>query len=764
MNALIDRLWLSSLPIRTRLLLLFIVAALVPTLVAFAVIQREVRTVDLQNLRTYITERGDNRADSVEDILNRMRSEMEVFVNESQNRQRLMYVASGNPVARAPEDLVSYIDERLIGSGLFEQVRVLSSDVNALGEQMPGGVVQFSNTVITEDGPAQAVERFTDQSDSPAYAAARTAATRRDTERLTVYTEDDRLIVEIIQVLTLGNNPVAFVIGRANVDNTLLPILQSEGNLVTNNSYLTTTTGHMVAPAGYMQRAAQSARVAPINRALGQLTGTAIYQVGDVEMVGHYRGVAGTPLVLITETPTDTTFSLTLAEVYNQAAVVVLAMLALSGGLALVASQTILSPVDSLRANMRALRDNNFDSPVDSADRSDEFGNLGRTFVGMRRELQSRVEDLRASINNRMRDVQATQEVSRFAVTQRDTQALMDQVVDLIRDLFQSIYHAQIFIIDNNGEWAILRASTGEPGRKLLERGHRLAVGSASVIGQVTDQGRVVVARDAAASEIHRRNELLPATRAELAIPLRIGDRVIGALDVQSEQANSFTTDEINILQIMADQIAVAIENSRLYQESMRQLEQLNAAQRDAMGSAWREHMLNRRQHSLLTEAGQVQLAASSPLRHEAMVRQQPVVGETTERSTIPFAVPITLRGHILGAVEWELPTADFSSDKVELAQEMVNRLALSLDNARLFQESRRAIDRERVVNEIAAKLTTHTEIDEILQTAVREVGQALRVPQVSINLAWAQPAEVPANGSGNGNGSANGKSDGLGE
>ncbi|MFW5772754.1 MAG: hypothetical protein ACOCZH_05455, partial [Phototrophicaceae bacterium] len=308
MKALIDRLWLSSLPIRTRLLLLFIVAALVPTLVAFAVIQREVRTVDLQNLRTYITERGDNRADSVEDILNRMRSEMEVFVNESQNRQRLMYVASGNPVARAPEDLVSYIDERLIGSGLFEQVRVLSSDVNALGEQMPGGVVQFSNTVITEDGPAQAVERFTDQSDSPAYAAARTAATRRDTERLTVYTEDNRLIVEIIQVLSLGNNPVAFVIGRANVDNTLLPILQSEGNLVTNNSYLTTTTGHMVAPAGYMQRAAQSAQVAPINRALGQLTGTAIYQVGDVEMVGHYRGVAGTPLVLITETPTDTTF------------------------------------------------------------------------------------------------------------------------------------------------------------------------------------------------------------------------------------------------------------------------------------------------------------------------------------------------------------------------------------------------------------------------------------------------------------------------
>jgi GAF domain-containing protein len=85
--------------------------------------------------------------------------------------------------------------------------------------------------------------------------------------------------------------------------------------------------------------------------------------------------------------------------------------------------------------------------------------------------------------------------------------------------------------------------------------------------------------------------------------------------------------------------------------------------------------------------------------------------------------------------VEWELPTADFSNYKLQLAQELVNRLAISLDNARLFQESRRAINRERMVNEIAARLTGQTDIDEILQTAVREVGRALGAPQVNINL-----------------------------
>ncbi|HRF95755.1 MAG TPA: GAF domain-containing protein, partial [Aggregatilineales bacterium] len=112
------------------------------------------------------------------------------------------------------------------------------------------------------------------------------------------------------------------------------------------------------------------------------------------------------------------------------------------------------------------------------------------------------------------------------------------------------------------------------------------------------------------------------------------------------------------------------------------------------------------------------------------------IIGQVTSHNTIPFAIPIQLRGQTLGAVEWEFPVSDFSQEKVQLAMELVGRLALSLDNARLFEESQRAIERERLVNDIASKLTSQTEIDGILQTAVREVGQALRVPQVSINLA----------------------------
>jgi GAF domain-containing protein len=300
--------------------------------------------------------------------------------------------------------------------------------------------------------------------------------------------------------------------------------------------------------------------------------------------------------------------------------------------------------------------------------------------------------------------------------------------------LFPNIYHAQIFLIDDEQVYAVLRASTGDAGRALLSRGHRLAVGGVSVIGQVTEEKRIVVARDTIASEIHRKNEFLPETRAELAIPLRVGDRVIGALDVQSKFNDSFTEDQVNILQTMADQIAIAIENSLLYQESIRRLEEIADSNRQQTQRAWQEYINYQRQAEISSYAGVLHTAHKN-LRQSATETGAAVIGALTDRNTIPFAVPITLRGQTLGAVEWELPQTDFSNDKVLLAQELVNRLAISLDNARLFQESQRAIERERLVNSIAAKLSGQTNIDEILEMAVREVGQALRAPQVAINL-----------------------------
>src|SRR5574341_1394598 len=166
----------------------------------------------------------------------------------------------------------------------------------------------------------------------------------------------------------------------------------------------------------------------------------------------------------------------------------------------------------------------------------------------------------------RARRLQATNDVSRAATSILNPDILLPMIVERISEAFD-YYHAQIFLIDELGEWAVLRASTGEVGQELLRRGHKLAVASQSVIGRVTSEGEPVIARDTDTDAVHRRNELLPNTRAEMAIPLKTGQRVIGALDVQSTEVNAFDEEAQVILQSLADEISVTLENAQLFQD-----------------------------------------------------------------------------------------------------------------------------------------------------------------------------------------------------
>jgi GAF domain-containing protein len=250
---------------------------------------------------------------------------------------------------------------------------------------------------------------------------------------------------------------------------------------------------------------------------------------------------------------------------------------------------------------------------------------------------------------------------------------------------------------------------------------------------------------------VHQKNELLPNTRAELAVPLFFGEDVIGVLDVQSTQRDTFTPEQIGVLQIVANQVAVAIRSAQLYEESRRRLAQIESINRTATANAWRDYLRDQRVRSLTSQAGAAVDMDIAHLRAQALKTGQPAVGEPTERNTIPVAIPIVLAGEPLGTVEWEVRVGEFTRDRLELARELASRLAISLDNARLFQESRRAVERERLVNDISTRLTAQSTVQDILQTAVREVGQALRAPRVTIRL---ENAEVATNGNGHDNGS----------
>jgi GAF domain-containing protein/HAMP domain-containing protein len=726
MSEFLRRLTTFSWPIWLKFFAGFAMVIVISIVGTLVLVEGEARTANIRNLEAYIVEKGHERQEIVDSTFRRIQIELYAFVESLAYRAQLVnLLIFPDSITREWPYLNDFIDQRLVGSGLFSQVRVLSAD----------GIVLLSSGVETVDGRIYDFPPGTDHSGTQGYQAALTAVNLLTDQRMTMLIEDGQPSIEVVNVIYSGRRPLGFVIGTVDYQSAIVPLLTDERPFIDNYSYLASDERLIIAPPEMRAQALESVQVGPIGAALALRSGIATYQVDGQPFVGHYAPIIQTPFIIITEAAADVAATLSLEPIYSQLPMMVLAAVVLAGALAGIVSLSLLPALRALGEDMRAMAEGNFETPVTAVTREDEVGALARDFVSMREQIHGLVESLEHRVAARVFDVEATQQVTRFAATQRDLQALMDQVVDLIVSRFPSIYHAQIFLLDPERHYAVLRASTGEPGRKLLSRGHRLEVGGISVIGQVTGEGRIVVARDIFVSEIHQRNQFLPDTRAELAIPLRLGETVIGALDVQSTQSDSFTEDQVNILQTMADQIAIAIENARLYQESLRRLQELTVSNQQTTLRTWREYMNYRRQRVISHEAGPPVSTDLSLLRQAAISQGEPVVGTATEYDTIPVAVPIQLRGQTLGAVEWELSAAEFSMDKVQLAQELVNRLAISLDNARLFQESRRAIERERLVNDIAAKLTGQTDIDEILQTAVREVGQALRVPQVTLAL-----------------------------
>jgi GAF domain-containing protein len=163
----------------------------------------------------------------------------------------------------------------------------------------------------------------------------------------------------------------------------------------------------------------------------------------------------------------------------------------------------------------------------------------------------------------------ASAEVARDATAILDIGRLLNQTVHLISEQF-GFYHAGVFLLDEHDEYAVLQAASSEGGIRMLERGHRLRVGQVGIVGHVASTGEPRIALDVGEDATHFANPDLPNTRSEMALPLLVQERVVGVLDVQSTEEAAFSEDDMAILQTMADQLATAIANARLFEQVQR--------------------------------------------------------------------------------------------------------------------------------------------------------------------------------------------------
>ncbi len=347
--------------------------------------------------------------------------------------------------------------------------------------------------------------------------------------------------------------------------------------------------------------------------------------------------------------------------------------------------------------------------------------------------------------------LRATAEVGQSTAKLLTLEELFNRAVQLIQDRF-AFYHVQVFLVDENREWANLVASTGEVGEKLLAKKHRLRVGSQSVIGRVTQAGEPVISRDTDTDKIHAMNELLPNTRSELALPIIDNDVIIGALDVQSTRRDAFSPTDIQALEVMASQLAVAIRNARLFEEQERALQenkrlflQAEAERREVQRlnnlltrEAWENYL--KEQHDLkgvaVLEEAVVEHSEWSSVMIEASLKQRPITREIDGQRVT--AVPILLRNQVIGVIEVR-DAQGSENERNEVIGSVAQRLATTLDSIRLFDEAQYATAQEQRINQIVTQYQTVDSIDELLKITLDELTHALDAERAMIRLGISQ-------------------------
>lgn len=376
--------------------------------------------------------------------------------------------------------------------------------------------------------------------------------------------------------------------------------------------------------------------------------------------------------------------------------------------------------------------------------RQDEIGALGKAFRAMTLELRSLIQSLEGRVEERTRllqarseQLQAAAEVSRSVATILDTDQLIQQVAELIQQRFD-LYYVGLFLTDQAREWAVLKAGTGQAGRAMLERQHRIRIGT-GMIGWSIANAQARVALEAADDAVRLVSTDLPETRSEAAIPLRSRGQVLGAISVQSRLPHAFDGEVISVFQTMADQIAVAIDNARLFAESQRALDSVQQAYGRMSHQAWLERISARpivykRDHSGLARLDSMSETVAES-RSIPQGSELTVANLESDKTDHTLTLSLKARNQVIGQVHLRRSNAPWSDAEVELLQTILDQVGASLDAARLFEETQQRAQRERLVGEITSNMRATLDIDNVLQTAAREMLNSLDLAEVEVRL-----------------------------
>jgi GAF domain-containing protein/HAMP domain-containing protein len=434
-------------------------------------------------------------------------------------------------------------------------------------------------------------------------------------------------------------------------------------------------------------------------------------------------------------------------SVVRQATVLLIILVVVTTGIALAWRQFVFQglglSISELRQGVERISSGDLEHKIDIRT-GDEVEELGAEFNKMADELASVIGSLEQRVAERTRSLQTAAEVARATTAELDLSTLLHRVVNLVRGRF-GLYYVGLFLLDEEGEFAVLRAGTGEAGRRLIEQGHRLKAGSESMIGQCVARSEARIALDVGEEAARFDNPFLPETRSEMALPMRSRGQVIGAMTVQSTAEAAFDETDIAIMQTMADQVAVAIDNARLFAETQTALEAMHHAYSEASRRGWTEtlrerpdwgYRYSRRVAANLTESPIAPAEGDwRPEMVQAAQTEQKVLKDGGEGAAL--AIPLKVRDQVVGVLNLRKGETGntWTADEVALLETMTEQLNVALEGAQLYQDTQRRAARERVIGEITTRMRETLDMETILKTAAQEVRRTLRLPEVVIRL-----------------------------
>lgn len=369
--------------------------------------------------------------------------------------------------------------------------------------------------------------------------------------------------------ITEQGKPLGALLGRAGL--AVLDGFVSDRNgmgrtgeiYLVNPGFVLLTETHFGTPGSTFIRT--NATNAAIN---GHTTGAAVYSSYRATLVvGHYRWLPDLQLALIAEQEQSEAFEnsrfLLLVGSSISAVLITIAMIA-----AFFITRSISNPIVEMAQVAEQIEAGNLDRTV-NIHRDDEIGTLATAFNNMITRLRGLIGSLEMRVADRTKALAASTEVSRRLSTILDEQSLVSAVVDEVQSAF-NYYHAHIYLLDAAGENLIMMGGTGDVGRLMLMRGHSLPVGR-GLVGRAAAKSETILVPDVSKDPQWLPNTLLPDTRAEAAVPITLGSKVLGVLDIQHNIVNGLQPDDIDLLQAIASQVAIGLQNARSYTQAQRQ-------------------------------------------------------------------------------------------------------------------------------------------------------------------------------------------------